>query len=88
MATFVQRMQAIGDALVNGVATPTQLNELGEALYNISPEAWAELTNAQKAEETVKRLRRFANNAMRQYKDELARRAISNDADQLPEQAP
>lgn len=32
MATYVQRIQVIGDALINGRATPTQLQRLGEAL--------------------------------------------------------
>lgn len=36
MATYIQRGQSIGNALVNGVATLTQLDRLGRAL------AWRE----------------------------------------------
>lgn len=32
MATYLQRGQAIGDALINGTATPAQLDRLGTAL--------------------------------------------------------
>ena len=32
MATYLQRGQAIGNALINGTATPAQLNRLGRAL--------------------------------------------------------
>lgn len=85
MATNMQRIQAIGDALVNGTATAQQLDAFGEALYGVSPAAWAELTNQEKLEVTIKKLRQFANYTIKQYKDEVARQAINNPADELPE---
>jgi len=58
MATFPQRAQAIGDALVNGVATQGQIDSLGQAL------AWqtgmlveySSMTAGQKAEFFVTRM--------------------------------
>lgn len=59
MATYVQRAQAIGDALINGTATPTQIDRLGVAFARQSGNAahYASLTSAAKAEFLVKAVR-------------------------------
>lgn len=85
MPTNAQRFQAIGDALVNGTATPQQLDKFGEALYAETPEAWAALTQQKKLEIAVKKCRQWANYTTRQYAEEQQRRAISAPDDQLPE---
>lgn len=85
MATNLERIQAIGDAIVNGTATTQQLDTFGEALYGVSPEAWAALSNAEKLAVTIQKVRQWANYTIKQYKDEQARLAVNNSADQLPE---
>lgn len=59
MATYAQRAQAIGDALINGVATAQQIDRLGVAFARQSGNAdhYAGLTNAGKAEFLVKAVR-------------------------------
>lgn len=60
MATYVQRIQAIGDALINGSATPTQLQRIGEALamHGSAHAEYLAATNAGKAEIAVRELRK------------------------------
>lgn len=60
MATYIERAQAIGNALINGVATPTQINRLGGALATAAAREseYAAATNSQKAQFLVEELRR------------------------------
>ena len=59
MATYAQRAQAISDAIVNGTATQSQINRIGEAIARNSGQAehYAGLTLAQKAEFIVRHYR-------------------------------
>ncbi len=62
MATNIQRMQAVGDALINGVATASQLSRLGEALAkngSVHSEYVAAATNGEKAAIAVRELRKM-----------------------------
>ena len=72
MATNYQRVQAIGDAIVNGTATPEQLAKFGEALYAVSPSAWAAMTDAEKLAMTIQKVRQWANYTILQYDREQA----------------
>jgi hypothetical protein len=69
MATYLQRGQAIGDALINGTATASQLNRLGKALsYREARLSEYEAgTNAQKAEIYVTAFRQFCLQVLREY---------------------
>lgn len=61
MATNLQRMQAIANALINGTATPAQLGRLGEALAKHGS-AYAEYVaadNAGKAGIALREMRRL-----------------------------
>lgn len=57
MATYAQRAQAIGDALVNGTATAGQIDSLGQALAWESGQLgeYTAMTQGQKAEFLVNR---------------------------------
>lgn len=69
MATYVQRAQAIGDALVNGIATPTQINRLGLALaqHGGMVTEYNTLTQLQKAEFFVTRMRALTIGLVKHY---------------------
>jgi hypothetical protein len=60
MATYVQRAQAIADALYNGVASPAMVNRigLGIAASEGRETEYGAMTNAQKAEFIVRHYRR------------------------------
>lgn len=79
MATYVQRAQSIGDALVNGVATQAQLVRLADAFarqLEIDP---ATLTNGQKAELLVRRMREHALSVIRRAEGDQAEEAARTD---------
>lgn len=79
MATYVQRAQAIGNALVNGTATPAQIDRLGRALANGAARLaeYDAATNAQKAGFLVAEVRRHILGVIKQFEAEDAVRAAT-----------
>ena len=77
MATYIQRGQNIGNALINGVATLTQLDRLGKALAYQSTQLDAYLAgdNNVKAEIYVTAFRQFCLNALKEYEGSAAEAA-------------
>lgn len=59
MATYLQRAQSIGNAIVNGTSTLQQIDRLGQAIaFRVgSREHYLSLTTDQKAEFIVRNLR-------------------------------
>lgn len=82
MATYLQRGQAIGNALINGTATPEQLNRLGMALANREARLQEYLNgdNAKKAEIYVEAFRQFCLRALREYEGREAAQAAQQAA--------
>lgn len=75
MATFVQRWQSIGDALLNAVASVSQLNRLAEAVcYSQSrlAEYRAAGTNALKSEIAMQCLRAVLLGLIKNFEGETA----------------
>lgn len=77
MATFVQRAQAIGDALLNGPATASQINRLGQALAYQSGMLgeYNSMTQAQKAEFFIDRIRALCIGLVKRYDEYMAAQA-------------
>jgi hypothetical protein len=69
MATFIQRGQTIGNALINGTATLAQLDRLGKALaYREARETeYLAGDNNVKAQIYVEAFRAFCLRALREY---------------------
>lgn len=94
MSTYIQRGQAIGNALINGVATTAQLDRLGRALAykNGQLEAYMAGDNDAKAEVYVTAFRKFCVDALMEYEAQAAMQAalsattttISTDFAQAP----
>ncbi len=62
MATNTQRVQAIANALINGTATPAQINRIGLGLSREHPpfsDNYAEMTSAEKAGFIVSKFRQI-----------------------------
>lgn len=74
MATFSQRAQAIGDALVNGTATASQINHLGRALAHQCGMLgeYNNMTQDQRAEFFISRMRSMSINLVKQYDEYVA----------------
>lgn len=74
MATNAERAQAIGNALLNATATPSQLNRLGEALASAAARLseYNEGTNSEKAGILVEELRRRLIALIRMYEEQTA----------------
>lgn len=82
MATYIQRGQTIGNALVNGVATPQQLDRLGKALANREArlQEYLDGDNAKKAEIYVGAFRQFCLRTLREYEGTEAAQAAQEAA--------
>lgn len=74
MATFIQRGQSIGNALINGVATLAQLDRLGRALAYKSGQLDSYLvgSNDVKAQIYVGVFRQFCTEAIVDYESAVA----------------
>lgn len=74
MATFAQRAQAIGDALLNGTATASQINHLGQALAHQCGMLgeYNNMTQAQRAEFFVSRMRVLCIGLVKRYDEYIA----------------
>lgn len=77
MASFAQRAQAIGDALVNGTATAAQINHLGQALAHQAGMLgeYNNMTQGQRAEFVVSRIRSMNIGLVKQYDEYVAAQA-------------
>lgn len=62
--TYLERAQAIGDALVNGTATPAQLLRLAKSLTLMTDAQFDALTIEEKARIIVERCRGWAVSSM------------------------
>lgn len=69
MATYIQRGQAIGNALINGVATLQQLDRLGQALAqrDMRLQEYLAGDEATKAEVYVTAFRHFCLEVVKEY---------------------
>lgn len=74
MATFVQRAQAIVDALINNTATSAQINHLGQALAHQSStlDDYNNMTQEQKATFLISRMRSINIGLIKQYDEYVA----------------
>jgi hypothetical protein len=74
MATPIQRWQAIGDALLNKTATPSQLLRLGQAYaYNTQQtDMFEAMTNTEKAQYCLDRTMMYAMAQIRKMDSEKA----------------
>lgn len=87
MATFIQRGQSIGNALINGTATLAQLDRLGRALAyrEARLQEYLDGDNAKKAEIYVTAFRNWCLSAMREFEGQdaavAARTAAAADVD-------
>lgn len=81
MATYLQRWQALGEALLGQPATVEQLTRLGEAIAANSPmysgQPYAEMTNAQKAEFCLKYARQHFIGLVKQHDNRTAMAAAA-----------
>jgi hypothetical protein len=81
MATHVQRVQTICDALINNIATSAQINHLGRDLAfqaGVLSEYNA-MTNTQKAEFFIQRIRKILIQLVKHYDEYVAAQtAVSN----------
>lgn len=94
MATFIQRGQAIGNALINGVASMAQLDRLGKALaYREARLAeYDSSDNAGKAQIYIEAFRALCLQALREYESsaavqaakEVAEGAVGTDFQEAP----
>ena len=82
MATYAERAQSIGNALINNAATAQQIDRLGAAIaYNQgNSTAYAAMTSGQKAQFLVTEVRSFLLNMVRAADMEAARRTAQNQA--------
>lgn len=74
MATAAQRSQSIGDALLNRPATPAQINHLGQALAHQCGmlSEYNNMTQAQRAEFFMNRMRALSVGLVKQYDEYVA----------------
>lgn len=94
MATYIQRGQSIGNALINGTATYAQLDRLGKALAYRSGQLDAYLVgdNNTKAQLYVAAFREFCIGALKEYEaseavvqaSDNAAVAVDNDFPEAP----
>ncbi|MDQ3273746.1 MAG: hypothetical protein M3Q39_01620 [Actinomycetota bacterium] len=78
MATDEQRVQAIGDALINGVASPQLLNRMGQGLARIPSVPGVDydaLTPAQKRKFILKQLHQIITSHVKQHDAMVVARA-------------
>ena len=83
MATPVQRLTSIANALINGSATAAQIDALGRAYHGLSygsgdDPSWATYTNADKAALALSGLRGEAKRVLGLHR----KRSLENQADQ------
>lgn len=72
MATRAQRIQAIGDAIINGTATTVQLTRLADAFIRNRLQDPASFTPGQKAEFALAVFRDFALAEVKRAEGEIA----------------
>lgn len=74
MATFIERGQAIGNALINGTATLAQLDRLGKALAHAEAREAEYLAsnNAGKAQIYVEAFRAYCIRVLKEYEQQQA----------------
>lgn len=84
MATYAQRAQAIGDALVNGTATQGQIDSLGQALaWEVgSLGEYTSMTLGQKAEFLVTRITQRTIGLVKTYRQNVGSAAAITSATQ------
>lgn len=83
MATYIQRGQAIGNALINNTATMQQLDRLGKALAyrEARLSEYEAADNAGKAQIYVEAFRAFCLQALREYEGSAAEAAARAQAE-------
>lgn len=81
MATYAQRITAIGNALVNGTATTPQMDRLGAALAGRAGRAaeYAAATQAGKAQIAVEETCRVLLDVIRQHETVAATASVEGD---------
>jgi hypothetical protein len=82
MATPVQRWQSIGDALLNGTATQTQLLRLGRSFAYLAVETdlFNAMTNAQKAQYSLDALFMYLKKQVKRMDSEIAAATAATNA--------